>query len=436
MITKSEQIKQSLNATRERRKSQTCKTYELKFDKSKMSFKKEHFFKMLFVEAKWLYNDILSTDDVFNYDDKAKVTHNLDKNKQPVEHKLTCLSSQMKQSLVNRTKDSIKALSKSKAKGNKAGKLKFKSSVSSIPLKQFGRTYRINDDKTISIQGLRKNFKVHGLSQIPADAEFANATLVKRYNDYYLYVTVYQKIEKRILSGEVGLDFGIKNSITTSDGDVYNYNFKETKSIKKAQKSLSRKKLGSQNRYKQKDIVAKRHGKLNNIKKDAKNKFVSKLKDKKLIAVQNEQLSKWHSDRKFSRKVQHDIMGVIISDLKKLSQTIIIDKFEPTTKKCFVCNEVADITLSDRIFHCQNCNFVMDRDVKSAIYILLKGIQISTGRRNIMPVEYESSVFNRSVKGKTRTLKQEATDFWKIYFQKESKKATNFWLTPEATCFS
>jgi len=52
-----------------------------------------------------------------------------------------------------------------------------------------------------------------------------------------------------------------------------------------------------------------------------------------------------------------------------------------------------------------------------------------------MPVEYESSVFSRSAVDKTRTLKQEATDFWKR-FQKESKKAPNFWLTPEATCFS
>lgn len=438
--SKSEQIKHTLNATRERRKTQTCKTYELKFDKSYMSFKKEHFFKMLFVEAKWLYNDILSSDDIFNFDDKTKVTNNLDKNKQPVQHKLTNLSSQMKQSLVNRTKDSVKALSKTKQKGNKAGRLKFKSSVSSIPLKQFGNTYKIIDDNYVKIQGLNKPFKVHGLTQIPANAEFANATLVKRFDDYYLYVTVYQKKEVKVLVGEVGLDFGIKNSITTSDGEVYNYEFKETKSIKKAQKSLSKKKFGSQNRYKQKDTLAKRHGKLNNIKKDAKNKFVSKLKDKKLIAVQNEQLSKWHTDRKFSRKVQHDIMGVIISDLKKMSQTTIIDKYEPTTKKCFICDEIAHITLNDRVFKCQKCGFVMDRDVKSAIYILLKAIeinnkQVSTGRRNIMPVEYESSVFSRSAVSKTRTLKQEATDFWKR-FQKESEKSPNFWLTPEATCFS
>ena len=409
MITKSEQIKQTLNQTRERRKSQTCKTYELKFDKSHMSTKKQHFFKMLFIEAKWLYNDILSTDDIFSFDDKAKVTHNLDKNKQPVEHKLTSLSSQMKQSLVNRTKDSVKALSKSKIKSNKVGRLKFKSSVNSIPLKQFGNTYKVVDNNYIKLQGLNKQFKIHGLGQIPSESEFANATLVKRFDDYYLYITVYQKKENRVLSGEVGLDFGIKNSITTSDGDVYNYDFKETKSIKKAQKSLSHKKKGSQNRYKQKDIIAKCHGKLNNIKKDAKNKFVSKLKDKKLIAVQDEQIAKWHSDRRFSRKVQHDIMGGIISDLKKLSQTTIIDKFEPTTKKCYVCGNITNITLKDRVFKCQ-CGFEMDRDKKSAIYILLKGKQISAGRRNLMPVEDLSSFSDCSaIADKTFPVKQEAT---------------------------
>ena len=104
-------------------------------------------------------------------------------------------------------------------------------------------------------------------------------------------------------------------------------------------------------------------------------------------------------------------------------------------------NFIAQITLEDRTFKCRNCGFSMDRDVKSAIYILLKAIeilnnkQVSSGRRNIMPVEYESSVCNRKVAGKTRTLKQGAADFWKR-FQKESKKSPNFWLTPEATCFS
>jgi len=397
-----------------------------------MSIKKKRFFKMLFVEAKWLYNDMLSSGDIFNYDDKTKITNSLDKNKQPVQHELTNLSSQMKQSLVNRTKDYVKALSKKKAKGGSIGKLKFKSSVFSIPLKQFGNTYKVLNENYVKIQGLNKKFKVHGLSQIPLDAEFANATLVKRFDDYYLYVTVYEQKESQVLVGEVGLDFGIKNSITTSDGEVYNYNFEETKGVKKAQKSLSKKRKGSANRRKQKDIIAKRHGKLNNIKKDAKNKFVSNLKDKKLIAVQDEQLSKWHKDKQLSRKVQHDIMGGIISGLKKMSQTIVVGKYEPTTKKCFVCDEVADMTLKKRTFKCLECGFTMDRDVKSAIHILLLGKKVSLGQRNILPVEYKSSAPGRKARSKVYMLKQEATTFWDN-FSKLKRSMDGSWLTPEAT---
>ena len=160
-------------------------------------------------------------------------------------------------------------------------------------------------------------------------------------------------------------------------------------------------------------------------KQDTINKFNSKLKNYKLIAVQDEQLAKWHSDRKFSRKVQHDIMGGIISGIKQMPQTVIIDKYEPTTKKCYICGRVTNITLKDRIFKCQ-CGFEMDRDTKSAIYVLLKAKQISSGRRNFMPVEDLSSFSGCSATAdKTFSLKQEATIC-----------QSNLTGKLEATCFS
>lgn len=66
---------------------------------------------------------------------------------------LTHLSSQMKQALLDRIKDNIRVLAQLKAKGHKVGVLRFKSRIRSLPLKQYGNTYRILDKKYVQIQG-------------------------------------------------------------------------------------------------------------------------------------------------------------------------------------------------------------------------------------------------------------------------------------------
>jgi putative transposase len=47
---------------------------------------------------------------------------------------------------------------------------------------------------------------------------------------------------------------------------------------------------------------------------------------------------------------------------------VIADRFFPSSKTCSNCGEVKKIlTLKDRIFECDACGFVIDRDVNAAI---------------------------------------------------------------------
>jgi len=63
------------------------------------------------------------------------------------------LSSQMKQGIVERVKRSLFSLKRAKERGIRVGKLSFKSEVRSIPLKQYGITYKISGDRNrIKIQ--------------------------------------------------------------------------------------------------------------------------------------------------------------------------------------------------------------------------------------------------------------------------------------------
>ena len=74
---------------------------------------------------------------------------------------------------------------------------------------------------------------------------------------------------------------------------------------------------------------------------------------------------------------QHSILGAIKSKLKNFESTIVLSSKEPTTKMCF-CGFKNDIQLKDRVFKCQKCNFEMERDLKSALYILHRGLQQKT----------------------------------------------------------
>ena len=114
-------------------KSQTCKVYEIKVDKSHLSQKSINHLHSLFTEAKWFYNYVLSNKNINDADYTIKSVQVKVKD-QFEQRKFTVLKGQMKQSIKTRTFGSIKALSSLKKKGKKVGWLKFKSFVNSIPL--------------------------------------------------------------------------------------------------------------------------------------------------------------------------------------------------------------------------------------------------------------------------------------------------------------
>ena len=74
---------------------------------------------------------------------------------------------------------------------------------------------------------------VRGVEQIPTKSEFANANLLKRADGYFLKVTTYQKKKERKNNGkEIGLDLGIKTSITTSEGEKIDISIEESDRLK------------------------------------------------------------------------------------------------------------------------------------------------------------------------------------------------------------
>ena len=61
---------------------------------------------------------------------------------------------------------------------------------------------------------------------------------------------------------------------------------------------------------------------------------------------------------------------------KHLPRTLV-DRWFPSSKTCSNCgNKKPELKLSQRVFHCDQCDFEIDRDLNAAINIEREGIRL------------------------------------------------------------
>ena len=357
--------------TKQKRKSQTCRVFEIKIDRSHLSDAALGHLEGLFKEAKWFYNYCLSNDNINDANTTLR--------KVPVlvgdeyeDRGLSVLQAQMKQGIKTRLWGSIMSLHALKEKGFKVGKLKFKGRVNSIPLKQYNKTFFIKDGK-VRIQGLKQWLRVRGLEQIPAEAEIACATLVRKGNDYFVHIATYTAKQERVVP---------EASIS--------------KRLKRLDRKVMRrgKKAKSNNKTKDQIKRQKEYERVTNRKKDIRHKLVSAITSNfRYVCFQDESIHAWAASG-HGKKIQHSGIGGIISDLKHKSVTPLeVDKFFPSTKLCPQCGKKNKPSLSDRVYECE-CGFIMDRDLKSSRCIETEGMkQIPVDYRELTLGEISTSTF-------------------------------------------
>ncbi|MEO2083658.1 MAG: transposase, partial [Desulfurobacteriaceae bacterium] len=272
------------------------------------------------------------------------------------------------------------------------------SEVRSIPLKQYGITYKILGDKNkVKIQGIKKRFRVLGLHQIPKNAELAEAQLIKKPSGYYLHIVCYlpkeevlKEIKEKQVKEPVGIDLGIKHQLTLSNGEKFSWYIPETERLKKLQRELSRKQKGSKRYQKIKERIRKEWEYINNKRRDVQNKVISYLKRFSLIAVQNDNIKSW-KEGYFGKQVQNTGIGGITARLRSLATlvpVVFVDRYEPTTQTCSFCENRQEISLSERTFRCQKCGREIDRDVNSARNILKIALErLADPLKSVLPVD-------------------------------------------------
>ena len=392
-MSKNERIKTTLKGTKERRKQMVCRVYTVKLDRSHLNQKSLNILKLLFLEAKWLYNYCVGHPNVFSIDDKINAVPVKVKDQFEI-RQLTHLSAQIRQSIITRVQQNIRGLVRLKAKGHKVGRLKFKSYVNSIPLKQYGNTYKIINGKYLRVQKIKQKLRVNGLEQLPPNCEFANAMLLHQHGDYYVAITTYTPREHRPVApaNSIGIDFGLKNQLTLSNGVRVLYTLPITRRIKQLCKKLSRQQYRSKNWWKMLYKLLKAYAKTTNIKRDIRNKIVHFLYTNfQVVCYQNENLRAWQ--RIWGSKMLSTSLGGIISMLEVKVQTPVeIDRFFPSTKTCSRCGHQRAISLAERTYVCHNCGLVIDRDVNSSCVIEQEAYKnLGRGPTEVTPAETNTS---------------------------------------------
>lgn len=184
-----------------------------------------------------------------------------------------------------------------------------------------------------------------------------------------------------------GIDLGVKDFVITSDGKVFeNKHFfkKDERKLKKLQRQLSKKKVGSNNRNKQRIKIAKVFEHIMNKKEKYIHYVVNELFSKyDIIYMENLSVSGMLRNHHLAKAIQEvglfkfkDILqsNAIVND----KQVVLIDRFYPSSKTCHNCGyKNQGLKLSDRHWQCPECGENHDRDLNAAINILREGQRIS-----------------------------------------------------------
>lgn len=399
-------IREAIAATRNRRAGQIVKCLELKLNLSKMNERQTEELRMLFVEGKWFYNHVLdmrrSQNIRFSEMNTSLVreVRHFGKDGEEIISELKFLKSQQKQQIVSRMNENENAMFSLIKRGYQThGELKFKSELNCIPLLQYGISYVFKGESTVRIQGIHGRIHLHGTHQLRGIDEFANANLVHRPDGYYLKVTGYidkENFKEVPCNGrELGLDFGIKTNITTSEGERIDISVGESGHLKVLQRKLARQAKGSNNRKRTIQKIRVAYQKQNNKKKDKCNKFIHRMKAYRVVAMQDERVASWHTRKGMSGAVQHSCMGMVKARLKAMPNVIVLEDSIPTTKWCPSCGREHEMPLDERRYVCE-CGRSLDRDLHAArnmleiAHLVLGKTLVPTEHREVKRVEFLS----------------------------------------------
>ena len=252
-------------------------------------------------------------------------------------------------------------------------------------------SYKTNNQKgSIRIEGNRIKLPKIGFVKFTQHRKFAGTiksctVSMKPSGHYYISVLVEQDDLLWIPAPhKIGIDLGLTDfAITTNDAGISEkianprHLQKAEKKLKRAQQRLSRKQHGSKNRDKARVVVAKKHEKIANQRKDFLHKLSHRIvHENQVIAIetlssknmmQNHWLAKAIASvswSEFTRQLEYKALW--------LGRTLIkADRWYPSSQICSACgHRGSKKSLDIRAWTCTPCGTHHDRDINASQNLL------------------------------------------------------------------
>ena len=265
--------------------------------------------------------------------------------------------------------------------GKKSGRPRFKSKgqYKTFTYKQFKHYHFV--DNTIKLSKIGE-VKVIAHRQIPDGFKIKTVSVTKKADGYYITLSLEDKTVPNIIpveevSNPVGIDMGLKSFLIKSDGtdvEIPQYYRKAQKRLKKVQKLVSRKNIGSNNRKKAVVKLGKAHKKVADTRKDFHFKTAKNLLDNHDLIAHEKLNIKGLAKTNLAKSIHDAGWGQFLSILSTKAEnagllTVVVNP-RNTSQNCSNCGEKVPKKLSDRIHSCPHCGYVEDRDVNAAKNIL------------------------------------------------------------------
>ena len=232
------------------------------------------------------------------------------------------------------------------------------------------------------------------------------ATVFRRHigNHYEWYVAISYEtqdllndaihLDPLLSKKDVGLDLGLENMVTISDGTVIpndrTYKRKE-KQLANAQKRVSICEEDSLDYNKQKTKLAHKFKKLREHRKDLFHKISRELSIRYKNIVMEDLSVKEMTEKspKNMKKSYRDAAWSIFTKMTcyKVAETgnrVIFVNPAYTSQQCSSCGTIVPKDLSVRVHECPHCGLRMSRDMNAAINILNRGLGLQTETGNCL----------------------------------------------------
>ena len=280
---------------------------------------------------------------------------------------------------------------------------KFKSKKHSIP-KFYQDSCKIRFTEThVKVEGFavskKQNkqklnwIKLAEQGRIPINGKYSEPRI--KFDGEHWWLTVGVEItpiqQKETIKNEgIGIDLGIKDLAICSDG-ITEKNMNQTSKIKKlekkkrrVQRSISRKyeknKKGesyckTKNIEKSEEKLLKINHRLMNLRQNYVHQITTKIikREPSFICIEDLNVKGMMKNKHLSKAVQQQGFGEFRRQLEYKSKwngipLVIADRFFASSKLCSCCGTIKkDLKLSDRIYHCDQCGLVIDRDSQASL---------------------------------------------------------------------